>query len=200
MLPNEALLLLQTALPPPGSGDAPPMATSENMKYRLGSLDPTGFLGKGTYGTVLLVRAAHNPRPLALKCVSMSKIDQMGHQAHILAERAVMANLDHPFMPKLYGTFRDSLNVYLLTDFFSGGDLLELYMASFPFSAEAVGLCLFCHRRRHCCYSNRTGTAASLLCSILFLLSLTVAALVTVNNCRCPSHHQHHHYRRYAAC
>jgi len=114
------------------------MATSENHKYRLTSLENTGFLGKGTYGTVLLVNAAHSQRPLALKCVSMSKIDQMGHQAHILAERAVMANLDHPFMPKLYGTFRDSLNVYLLTDYFSGGDLLELYMASFPFSAEAV--------------------------------------------------------------
>lgn len=55
-LPSHALLLLQTALPPPGSGDAPPMLTGESKAYKLNDLSSLGVLGKGSYGTVRLVK------------------------------------------------------------------------------------------------------------------------------------------------
>ena len=38
---------LQTALPPPGSGDAPPMATGEYKSLKLTDLNSLGVLGKG---------------------------------------------------------------------------------------------------------------------------------------------------------
>jgi serine/threonine protein kinase len=49
-----------------------------------------------------------------------------------------MRELDHPFMPRLYATFRDASYIYLLTDYYSGGDLLGMTNAHFPLSCDAV--------------------------------------------------------------
>ena len=126
-LPSHALLLLQTALPPPGSGDAPPMATGESKNYKLSNLTSLGLLGKGSYGTVRLVRPHGSTKCFALKCLLIEQIEKANHQHHLLNERLVMKELDHPFMPKLYSTFKDSKYIYLLSDFFPGGELLSLH-------------------------------------------------------------------------
>ena len=55
---------------------------------------------------------------------------------HLVNERAVMIKLDHPLMPKLYATFKDAKYVYLLTDFFPGGELLALHQAAGKFTTE----------------------------------------------------------------
>jgi hypothetical protein len=80
-LPSHALLLLQTALPPPGSGDAPPMLTGESKAYKLDNLTSLGVLGKGSYGTVRLVKLNSSGKHYALKGML---IEQVRKQAHFL--------------------------------------------------------------------------------------------------------------------
>ena len=59
---------------------------------------------------------------------------------HLVNERAVMIKLDHPLMPKLYATFKDAKYVYLLTDFFPGGELLATWRAQLRSAARNVHL------------------------------------------------------------
>ena len=75
-LPSHALLLLQTALPPPGSGDAPPMLTGESKAYKLNDLTSLGVLGKGSYGTVRLVKLKSSGKHYALKCMLIEQVSK----------------------------------------------------------------------------------------------------------------------------
>ena len=83
-------MLLQTALPPPGSGDAPPMATGGSKHLKLSHLASLGVLGKGSYGTVRLVRVHGGSKHYALKCLLIEQIERANHQNHLLNERLVM--------------------------------------------------------------------------------------------------------------
>lgn len=51
VLSPRAKLLLQSALPPPGTGDLPPLCRYR-QQHALGRLCDLGTLGKGTYGLV----------------------------------------------------------------------------------------------------------------------------------------------------
>ena len=80
-LPSHALLLLQTALPPPGSGDAPPMLTGESKAYKLNNLTSLGVLGKGSYGTVRLVKLKSSGKHYALKCMLIEQVSKQAKHA-----------------------------------------------------------------------------------------------------------------------
>ena len=80
-LPSHALLLLQTALPPPGSGDAPPMLTGESKAYKLNNLTSLGVLGKGSYGTVRLVKLKSSGKHYALKCMLIEQVSKQASNA-----------------------------------------------------------------------------------------------------------------------
>jgi len=163
VLSPRMLTLLKSSLPPPSgvnSGDAPPMQTGEHRKYGLRKLHYHGLLGKGSFGKVYAVSAHHDKeRPLALKCVSMSLFE--GPDADdpkvILRERAIMCQLDHPFVPRLYATFKDAQYVYFLMDHYSCGTLEDLQLSrpknqlkvkeAMYYTAQIVSMCEYLHRR-----------------------------------------------------
>lgn len=68
---------------------------------------------------------------------------------HTNSERAMLARVRHPFVINLWGTFQDSLNLYMIMDFVAGGELFSLLRKSqrFPnpvakFYAAEVALAL----------------------------------------------------------
>jgi len=90
---------------------------------------------QGSYGTVRLVKLKSSGKHYALKCMLIEQvskqaedpsaclltmptthtnlplieqIEKASHQNHLINERKVMKELDHPFMPKLYTTFKVS--------------------------------------------------------------------------------------------
>ena len=84
------------------------MLTGESKAYKLDNLTSLGVLGKGSYGTVRLVKLNSSGKHYALKCMLIEQIEKANHQNHLINERKVMKELDHPFMPKLYTTFKVS--------------------------------------------------------------------------------------------
>lgn len=61
--------------------------------------------------------------------------------SHTLAERNILAQLseiDHPFLAKLYASFQDEHRLYLLTNYYCGGDLATHMARLYTFSKECA--------------------------------------------------------------
>ncbi len=88
-------------------------------------------------------------RYYAIKVLAKEKVYRMKQVEHTNSERAMLARVRHPFVINLWGTFQDSLNLYMIMDFVAGGELFSLLRKSqrFPnpvakFYAAEVALAL----------------------------------------------------------
>jgi len=94
-------------------------------------------IGKGTFGRVYLVRKRDDTsqRLLAMKVLRKSRIGDSRRRAeYIITERKVLRSANHPFVARLRYAFQSASRLYLLTDFFGGGELLEHIRRSGRFS------------------------------------------------------------------
>jgi serine/threonine protein kinase len=62
----------------------------------------------------------------ALKAVSKYEIVQTGQEQHIMSEKKCMELFDHPFLVKLFATYKDSDRLYFLLEPCLGGDLFNV--------------------------------------------------------------------------
>eukprot|EP00923_Selenidium_pygospionis_P034312 GHVN01059863.1.p1 GENE.GHVN01059863.1~~GHVN01059863.1.p1 ORF type:complete len:781 (+),score=76.66 GHVN01059863.1:1512-3854(+) len=97
----------------------------QDTKVKFEELQMLRVVGRGTFGTVKLVK--HSPTGIryALKCVSRKSVIQLNQQDHIKLEREILAENDHPFIVKLVRTFKDMEHLYFLTELVTGGELYE---------------------------------------------------------------------------
>jgi len=123
------------ALQPRGSGDQ--QITGEIfVKMHFSKVDkrqygPNDFqilklIGKGTFGQVYQVRKKDTGRIYAMKVLSKKVIVQKKEIAHTLGERNILvrtAMTDSPFIVGLKFSFQTPTDLYLVTDFMSGGEL-----------------------------------------------------------------------------
>lgn len=92
-----------------------------------GQLDVIGTLGKGSFGHVQLVKDKKNPTAtFALKAVSKAVIVETGQQGHIMSEKRVMEKMIHPFLIRLYQTYKDKDRLYFLLEPVLGGELFTI--------------------------------------------------------------------------
>lgn len=101
--------------------------SAANYKYLMQipreELEVLQTLGRGAFGRVRLVRHAASNRAYALKCLIKSHIVENNLKEHVLNEKRVMLALDHPFILKLYTTFKDRTHLYFLVELALGGEL-----------------------------------------------------------------------------
>jgi serum/glucocorticoid-regulated kinase 2 len=81
------------------------------------------LLGKGSFGKVFLVTKRDTRKLFAMKCLRKSEIEEKQEQVHTKFERAVLSELDFPFLVKLHFAFQTSKKLYMVMDFINGGDL-----------------------------------------------------------------------------
>lgn len=84
------------------------------------------LVGKGTFGQVYQVRKKDTGRIYAMKVLSKKVIIQKKEIAHTLGERNILvrtATTDSPFIVGLKFSFQTATDLYLVTDFMSGGEL-----------------------------------------------------------------------------
>ncbi|CAO1629229.1 unnamed protein product [Parajaminaea phylloscopi] len=99
----------------------------EAEKVTVDDFEMIRVLGKGCAGKVLLVR--HRPTEGLFAMKSIHKRHVLAHQElqHTLTEQAVLKRMARevtdPFVVKLWWSFHDKSNLYLVMDFHPGGDL-----------------------------------------------------------------------------
>ncbi|KAI9737114.1 MAG: serine/threonine protein kinase psk1 [Cirrosporium novae-zelandiae] len=96
-----------------------------NRKMTASDFSPLKCLGKGTYGTVLLVKQATTGRLFAQK--QFRKASLTVHKKLVeqtKTERSILESVNrHPFVVKLYYAFQDCEKLYLILEYAQGGEL-----------------------------------------------------------------------------
>ncbi|KAM6526975.1 cAMP-dependent protein kinase catalytic subunit [Fusarium solani] len=105
-------------------------------KYSLGDFDILRTLGTGSFGRVHLVQSKHNQRFYAVKVLKKAQVVKMKQVEHTNDERRMLADVKHPFLITLWGTFQDTKNLYMVMDFVEGGELFSLLRKSGGKSCE----------------------------------------------------------------
>ncbi|TFK55891.1 kinase-like protein [Heliocybe sulcata] len=110
------------------SGEMRIQITYEQFKNKR-SLTPRDFeflklIGRGTFGKVFQVRKKDTKRIYAMKVLSKKEIIAKKEVAHTIGERKILQrSLECPFLVGLKFSFQTDSDLYLVTDFKSGGEL-----------------------------------------------------------------------------
>jgi CRP-like cAMP-binding protein len=117
---------------------AAPVQTVKMLSIKREELSTIGTLGKGSFGHVQLVKDPKTNKTFALKAVNKAQIVQTGQQGHIMSEKRVMAQLEHPFLIRLYATYKDKDRLYFLLEPALGGELFSVLRARTFFDEDTA--------------------------------------------------------------
>lgn len=123
-------------------GDGDPGSILDNMSKKMTASDfePLRCLGKGSYGTVILVKHEATGRLYAqkqFKKASLTVRKQLVEQTK--TERAILESINrHPFVVKLYYAFQDHEKLYLILEYAQGGELFTRMLTERMFSEETA--------------------------------------------------------------
>lgn len=112
----------------PVTGEMRVQITFEQYKVKR-ALTPRDFeflklIGRGTFGKVFQVRKKDTKRIYAMKVLSKREIVAKKEIAHTIGERKILQrSLESPFLVGLKFSFQTDTDLYLVTDFKSGGEL-----------------------------------------------------------------------------
>lgn len=104
----------------------PQRLTTSKGKYSLGDFHIMRTLGTGSFGRVHLVRSVHNGRYYAIKVLKKQQVVKMKQVEHTNDERRMLKLVEHPFLIRMWGTFQDSKNLFMVMDYIEGGELFSL--------------------------------------------------------------------------
>ncbi|KAJ1888886.1 Serine/threonine-protein kinase, partial [Kickxella alabastrina] len=97
----------------------------DSTPLNIEQFDLLKVIGKGSFGKVMQVRKRDTNRIYAMKILSKSKIVMRSEVAHTLAERNVLAKINHPFIVPLKFSFQTPEKLYLVLAFITGGELFH---------------------------------------------------------------------------
>lgn len=102
-------------------------STLDNKKlYGPDDFEVLRLLGKGTFGQVYQVKKKDNGRIYAMKILSKKLIVKKKEIAHTIGERNILVRTSaaaSPFIVGLKFSFQTPIDLYLVTDYMSGGEL-----------------------------------------------------------------------------
>ncbi|SCV01261.1 LAMI_0G10352g1_1 [Lachancea mirantina] len=124
----------------------PQRSTVSKGKYTFRDFQIMRTLGTGSFGRVHLVRSVHNGRYYAIKVLKKHQVVRMKQIEHTNDERQMLKLVEHPFLIRMWGTFQDARNLFMVMDYIEGGELFSLLRKSqrFPnpvakfYAAEVV--------------------------------------------------------------
>jgi len=103
------------------------MSTNEKMdlrgkKIQVGDFVMGKTLGTGAFGRVKFVTYKPSGCHYALKMLKKASIIKMKQVDHIMSEKAILVQMNHPFIVNLFGTMHDERYVYLVLEYVVGGE------------------------------------------------------------------------------
>lgn len=109
-------------------------------RSRLGveDFEPLKVIGRGAFGEVRLVQKRDTGHVYAMKILRKADMLEKEQVAHVRAERDVLVEADHQWVVKMYYSFQDAINLYLIMEFLPGGDMMTLLMKKDTLSEECT--------------------------------------------------------------
>jgi serine/threonine protein kinase len=114
-------------------------------RLELKDLEFMSTLGVGAFGRVRLVKlkpsaggkvGPSDPKTYALKCLSKKAIVDSSLQDHVINEKSIMSELEHPFILGFFGAMQDEKCIYFLIEALLGGELFKVLRSNQKFSEE----------------------------------------------------------------
>ena len=100
-------------------------------------------IGRGGFSRVLLCRKKDTGRLYAMKILKKSKIVREKKIRPILSERAILEQLDHPFIVKLHWAFQSKEELFFILDICTGGEIF-FHLNNFKRFPEQLAKFYFC--------------------------------------------------------
>ncbi|XP_039602160.1 cAMP-dependent protein kinase catalytic subunit PRKX, partial [Polypterus senegalus] len=79
----------------------------------------------GTFGRVFLVKDKKTRTFFALKAMKIPDVIRLKQEQHVHNEKAVLTEVNHPFLIRLFWTHHDERFLYMLMDYVPGGELFS---------------------------------------------------------------------------
>ncbi|KAF9107964.1 hypothetical protein BGX27_008530 [Mortierella sp. AM989] len=98
----------------------------ERKKATIEDFQLIRVLGKGCMGKVMLVREHKSKKLFALKAISKEWVILQREIEHTKSERNILANvarIKHPFLIKLRHSFQSNAQLFMVLDYYPGGDI-----------------------------------------------------------------------------
>lgn len=105
-------------------------SNSAGTAVKFDDLQTIAVLGCGTFGRVTLVQDVISKSVYALKAMLKKEIVAHKQQANVLNEKNTMIQCHHPFVLRLYNTFKNSSSLFMLLEFVQGGELFTVLHTS----------------------------------------------------------------------
>ncbi|KAL7753400.1 cytochrome c oxidase subunit 1 [Sorochytrium milnesiophthora] len=133
-----------TSATAPASEPLPPMPLAG--QYTLADFQLLDTLGTqtldawtGTFGRVHLSRTADKPQVYyAMKVLKKSEVVRLRQVEHMNSEKAILAQINHPFIVNLQCTYQDAKCLYMLLDYVPGGELFSHLRRAGRFNRETT--------------------------------------------------------------
>mmetsp|Transcript_15505 Transcript_15505/g.32738 ORF Transcript_15505/g.32738 Transcript_15505/m.32738 type:complete len:504 (-) Transcript_15505:72-1583(-) len=119
----------------------------------------TDKLGAGSYGSVCKAEHKASKSQRAIKTISKAQTGKTQKaQERLEAEIDIMKSMDHPGIIKLYETFEDKQNIYLVMEICGGGELFDRIVEAGHFSEtdaaivmqQMIGSIYYMHKNNVC--------------------------------------------------
>ncbi|KAJ1968848.1 hypothetical protein IWQ62_000992 [Dispira parvispora] len=101
-------------------------AQARSTKVGLDDFQTMRLIGQGAYGRVFLVQHKQKGQYFAMKVVPKSRVVANSRQITFTkAERAILEDVQHPFVVRLFYAFQTAECLYLILEYASGGELFH---------------------------------------------------------------------------
>lgn len=112
---------------------------AENSAKKKVSLDDFVLMtvvGKGSFGKVIQVKKKDTGKVYAMKVLKKEQVLKRKQFEHTMAERRILEEIDHPFIVSLRFAFQTTQKLYMIFDYFNGGELFHYLSKGGRFSEE----------------------------------------------------------------
>lgn len=96
---------------------------SEDIKLSMDDFEKLKVIGRGAFGKVILARSKNNGNLYAIKCIKKYVIMKTKTLKNIVTEKKILEKMSHPFIITLKSTFQDTFKIYMVFEYFNGGEL-----------------------------------------------------------------------------